>query len=152
MKVFSVEKQNDIDAELEKVREKHGGVLYAAHVVDFAENKKTALHNCFEWDDGKAAIQHRLNQARAIIRVTVIVPERRPIAVRAYVSLGSDRRQTLGGYRSMENVMADQAMRSELLNQARNELSRWRQKYRGLTELSAIYAVIDEEGYGDDTA
>jgi hypothetical protein len=40
-------------------------------ILDFASNPKTALHSRFNWDDAKAAHQHRLLQARNLIRVYV---------------------------------------------------------------------------------
>lgn len=41
------------------------------NVVEFARNPETALHSRFDWDDSSAAHQHRLWQARQVIRVYV---------------------------------------------------------------------------------
>ena len=57
-------------------------VLVAARHVD------SPMHDCFEWDNTKAAYEHRLSQARYLIRKLCVVVEKddfRPI--RAYVSV-----------------------------------------------------------------
>lgn len=41
--------------ELEIIREKHGGTIRPEDVVEFAKDPSTALHECFEWNDRKAA-------------------------------------------------------------------------------------------------
>ncbi len=56
---------------LEQIRAEGGGVLHPANVVEAAQDPASPLHADFEWDDGEAAIQHRLNQARTLIRAVV---------------------------------------------------------------------------------
>lgn len=48
------------------------GCIKASVVVKEAKPKKSPIHDCFEWDDGKAAKQHRLWQGRQLIRLTLI--------------------------------------------------------------------------------
>lgn len=45
--------------------------LKPSAVVEAAKVKGSPLHGCFEWDNGKAAHEFRLQQARKLIRVTV---------------------------------------------------------------------------------
>ncbi len=64
-----------IAAELQRISEQHHGRLTPEAVVNEARDPASDLHNCFEWDDATAADQHRLNQARELIRgvkVTVV--------------------------------------------------------------------------------
>lgn len=63
------------------------GHLTAEAVVSDAANPKSPLHSRFEWDNSKAAHEHRLEQARALIRsVRVEVQtERRVVSVVRYV-------------------------------------------------------------------
>ena len=50
---------------MKQIADAHGGKLRPKDVVEFARNPATALHECFEWDDKKAAVQGRLwEQAR----------------------------------------------------------------------------------------
>ena len=132
--------------ELAGLAKKGRGVLCPEAVLEFAKNEDTALHAMFEWNDAKAAHEHRMGQARAMIaNVTVVreTPDGHSFAVRAYVSLPSDRRDNPGTYRGIDNVMASTAMRSELIETARRELQAFRNKYAALVELSGVLHEID---------
>jgi hypothetical protein len=133
--------------ELEQIRQLHGGLLKPEDVVKFARNKRTALHQEFEWDDARASAEFRLEQARKVIRVAVTIlpsPHSDQEPVRAYVSVASDRAQPGGGYRAFADVMTDDAMRAELVNEAIGEAKRWRRKYERLRELAPIFRAIDK--------
>lgn len=141
------ERRELIRAELEQIRNSHGGLLRPEDVVKFARNKRSALHSEFEWDDAKASAEYRLWQARNVIRVAVTVlpsPHADQEPVRAYVSVVSDRVQPGGGYRSIVDVMTDDEMRAEIVNEALGEVKRWRRKYERLRELVPIFRAIDK--------
>ena len=136
-----------VTSELEQICQKHGGLLKPEDVVEFARNKRTALHQEFEWDDARASAEYRLEQARKVIRVAVTIlpsPHSDQEPVRAYVSVASDRAQPGGGYRAFADVMTDDAMRAELVNEAIGEAKRWRRKYERLRELAPIFRAIDK--------
>src|SRR6185437_11347508 len=76
--------------ELERLRQTNNGELTAELALDAARPKSSPLHDGFEWDDTVAAEQHRLTQARSMIRSVVIVPDKSmgpavPTEVRAFV-------------------------------------------------------------------
>lgn len=133
-----------IQEELEAIRESNDGLLRAEDVLEFAKDPETALHKRFDWDDSTAANKFRLMQARAIIRVNLIVPESTGMSVRAYVSLMGDRRLPGGGYRSLSDIMGNQELRRQLLAQAMREARLWREKYKNLQELAGVFGAIDE--------
>lgn len=133
-----------IQEELEAIREEHNGILRAEDVLEYAKNPDTALHKKFIWDDTEAARQYRLAQARAVIRVNVIVPDATLTPVRAYVSLYSDRQQPGGGYRHLSDVLTHNDRRKQLLAQALKEARTWREKYKNLAELAPVFGAIDE--------
>jgi hypothetical protein len=61
--------------ELERIREARE--LTAEAVVEESKPKDAVLHPAFEWNDKRAAHEHRLWQARNVIRcVQVITPDR----------------------------------------------------------------------------
>ena len=141
------ERRELIRAELEHICQSHGGVLRPEDVVAFARNKRTALHSELEWDDAKASQEHRLWQARTVIRVAVTVlpsPHADQEPVRAYVSVVSDRVRPGGGYRPLADVMTNDEMRAELVTEALGEVKRWRRKYERLRELVPIFRAIDK--------
>lgn len=134
-----------VRAELESIRQKGKGVLRPKAVVKFAENPKTALHKLFEWNDKKAAFQHRLELARDIIvRVKIEVSGRdsEPISVRLYQSLDADRATKDGGYRSVHDIMSNKSFRKELLDTALAELEVFERRYSDLKELSVVMTAI----------
>lgn len=135
---------SSIREELEKIRDKNGGMLLPEAVVEFARDKKTALHAEFEWDDTEAAAQYRLVQARHVIRlnIDVIPTENGNVAVPVYVSLVRDRRKGQG-YRTLRDVMNSADMRAQLLQQAVEELRRVQRKYESLRELAPVFTVLD---------
>ena len=134
---------NPLYDELEDIRKiDHEGLLRPEAIVEYAEkNRNSILHQSFEWDDGKAAYNYRLWQARQlIVRVTIEATEGR--FIQAYVSLTSNRIK--GGYRSMVEVFMNNDTREELLMDALEELNRIKAKYRELKELEKIFAEIDK--------
>lgn len=146
-------KSIEVRDELRRIAEEHGGLLRAADVVAEAANAASPLHGHFEWDDGEAAHQYRLQQARQLIRVTVEVQqyEQHCYRVRAYVSLQEDRVEAGGGYRVTAQVLGSQTGREQLLDQALRELNNLKIRFQELTELVAVFAAIDRatRNYGD---
>lgn len=65
----------NLAAIFDQIREAHGR-LSPSTVVRAAASEEHPLHPSFEWNDATAAHQHRLNQARAILRLprtTVVI-------------------------------------------------------------------------------
>lgn len=60
------------NAAVERIAKKFNYTPSPSDVVEAARNARSPIHGRFEWDDAKAAHQHRLKQARQILRVAVI--------------------------------------------------------------------------------
>lgn len=131
--------------ELEALRNGNG-VYVAETVLEYAEHHpQSELHKCFTWDDSAAAREHRLNEARKVIRVYVEL-QPHPMSqqpIRAFVSLKSDRTQPGGGYRKMTDVLSSRDLREQLVLQALGEMNRAGNRYRHLQELAAVFAEMD---------
>ena len=54
-------------AAIDKIAKANGGIAEADVVVQEAKNPKHILHQCFDWDDSRAAHKHRLHEARQLI-------------------------------------------------------------------------------------
>src|SRR5581483_9736542 len=114
--------------------------------LEFARNPDTELHKYFEWNNDEAAEKFRLAQARALIRVAVIVEPRSSERVRAYVSLTSDRHNE-GGYRAITEIINDDVLVDTLLQDALKELAAFQRKYNHLktiAELSGVFESIEK--------
>jgi hypothetical protein len=138
--------KNTIAKELAKLARKHGGQLRPEVVVESARDPKSPLHSSFNWDDTEAAIQWRLQQARMLIRAVVTyesVGDGKTVKVRPYVSLSSDRTEGGPGYRTLVSVMSDDELRAQMLVDARDDMQRFKAKYRALKELVDVFEAMD---------
>lgn len=130
--------------EMERVRQTNGGALTPDAVLDSAKSHNSALHGHFEWDDSKAATQHRLSQAGELIRAITVDISRSNLetkAVRAFVSV---EREGAKSYTSIAHAMTNAELRSQLLKNAWAELEAFRKKYGELQELTRIFAAMDK--------
>lgn len=129
---------------LELLRSRKQGELTPEDVLDDAQHDNSPLHSFFEWDDGEAARQYRLVQARGLIRAVVAVytdDGAEPVRQRAYVNVRSG-----GGsphYRETSEAMSEARTRDIVLQRAWRELQAWRQRYESLTEFAAVFRQVD---------
>lgn len=135
--------KQEVYQELERIRRSAGGFLRPQDVVEFARDESSALHGHFTWDDSEAAEKYRLAEARALIRVCVVLHEETSEKVRAFVSLTPDRR-TEGGYRAMAEILDDQVMMDILLRDAVAEVASFRRKLERYKELAEFHGLIEE--------
>lgn len=109
--------------QLKKMRDKlaqieeRDGRLTPAAVVEEAKSPRSVLHRMFEWDDAKAAYQHRLDQARTLIASVRYsekdddgVMQSRPLYVRDPEADSSQQ-----GYRSVRKLRTDRDLAHEAL-------------------------------------
>ena len=127
---------------LQRLAEKNGGLLRPDDIIEAARPASSPLHNKFTWDDTVAAHKWRLEQARALLRVTVHYLTNDTEAVRVFVSLTPDRDGENGGYRRLVSVMSDKELRQQLLDDAMDEMQRFREKYKELKELAEVFAAM----------
>lgn len=115
------------------------GQLDPEVVVSEAVPEDSPLHKHFEWDDSKAAHQHRLDTATRLIRikVTYSTGEDQKFKVRVYTNVHPDGdSRKAGTYISTEEALLTH--RDQVLMQAEREVQSFLEKYRGLEELSSI--------------
>lgn len=136
----------EIREELERIRRKDDcGMLRPEAIVEESRRKKSPLHSLLLWDDPNAAAHRgRLDIARELIvrvKVTMITPEEKHVRVRAYVSMPSDR--TSGaGYRHIDDVMTNTALKTELITAAVRDLELFEKRYRDLRDLATVWDSI----------
>ena len=125
---------------LRSIAQENDGLLRAEDVVKAARPPASPLHSRFEWEDGKAAREFRLEQARKLIRTTVeyIQVEGRAKEIRVFCALTPDRIAEGGGYREMTAVMKNHRWREQLLADARAEMKAFQARYSRLRELESV--------------
>jgi hypothetical protein len=89
-------------------------------VVEFARNKHTELHKCFEWDNEKAAENYRLEQARLILRSIIVIEtdvDDQELKIRAFSQYtpekNSKRKETV--YRKTVEALNDESFKRQIL-------------------------------------
>jgi hypothetical protein len=132
--------KSKIVSELKRIAEENDGILQPAIVVDEARPVSSPLHKRFEWNNGKAAQEYRLWQARQLIRVVVETIAGSEGKHEVFVSLTTDRKD--GGYRVMAEVLSDKSMREQMLMDAKCEMELFHHKYVRLRELSLVFKAI----------
>ena len=116
------------------------GQIKPEDVISEAQAEDSPIHNSFEWDDTKAAQEHRLWQARQLITYKFEIEERQ---TQAYYNLNvTIDNVKMQGYFSKEKVLSDKDMYLTVLKDAIKEIKYWQKKYREIKELEG---VINEE-------
>lgn len=131
---------------LEAIRTANNG-LTDDGIVEAASAQDHVLHNWFEWDDGVAAMEHRRNQARGLLRAISVTYEEAPeLKVRAYQVETKARTQDLQRtvYSTTAEVLANPEARTRLLAQAIRAALEFRNRFRQLHELDAVMQSIDD--------
>lgn len=123
--------------ELAKIAAEHGGTLYPRDVVNAARDPKSLLHDAFEWNNGIAAEQWRLEQARRLIRVQVTLLPNRNNPIQAFVSL-SPARNDDGGYLPIQDILANEKLLELMKADAARELEIFSMKFREIDELRPV--------------
>jgi hypothetical protein len=134
--------KNKVITELKRIARENGGLLQPEIVVQEARLKTSPLHRRFTWDDGEAALQYRIWQARQLIRVSVEILTGTKTAMDVFVSLSPDRQRESGGYRIMTDVLSNSEMRAIMFKDALEELECFREKYQKLKELVVVFSAI----------
>lgn len=110
------EQREAVRARLAALEIAGGGRLTPDAVVEDARDPQSPLHDLFEWDDAKAAYQHRLDQARAIITSVRVVQKVDSTIVRAHYYVRDPSAGTgQQGYVSTERLRTDAELSREAI-------------------------------------
>lgn len=109
-------------------------------LVRAAKNARSPVHKLFEWDDAKAAQEHRLIQARVMVnslQVEIITPKGKIENVVAFV-----RSSNLG--RHVPTMEATQEDIDEAMQECWNDMLSFRRRHRHLEIASSIIDAIND--------
>jgi hypothetical protein len=130
--------------------ERTHGELTPQLVLWAASAEASPLHAMFTWDDTVAANAYREQQARGLIRrvqvkmINLVEETETKIRVFHNVTRTDEEGIARRRYINVETVLKDDALRAQMLDNAKRELAAFRSKYAVLSELSRVFAVIDE--------
>jgi len=143
-----------VGEELERLRELNGDKLTPPRVVEAAQPEESPLHTLFEWYNSEAARKYRLQQARHVLRVTVISkigssPMVTPLPQFVNVTERPSQKEDKNGkviryYESTPVAMKDPVLREQVIRKAFNELESWQKRYDAYEEFGRVFAAIDD--------
>jgi hypothetical protein len=126
------------------MRSKNG--LTPDDVVTDAKKKTSPLHDKFTWDDSEAGHKWRLREAQMLIQnLKIKIVDTREetetvirMAVSVFMPSGDQK------YVTVERAVSDDDMRVQMLETAKRDMNAFRRKYAILSELSAVFAALDQ--------
>ena len=114
-------------------------------VVDYARDKDTELHKCFEWKDRVAAEKYRLHQARAVMQniITVVAYKGdddtdKSVTVRAIVSTNKYETKYETVTRAIENPESFARIQTSMLK----DIQIFKQRYEKYASLKSEYIEL----------
>lgn len=127
---------------LQAIAERNGGRITADEVVAAARHPESPLHDLFEWDAGKAAMEHWRERARQIIRSVKVIVRTDVTTVRTVGYLRDPERESdEQGYRSIAAIRTDADLAREVCVA---EFSRAAAALRRAKDIAAALGVGDE--------
>lgn len=117
------------------------GKLHPKKIVAVAANPRHPLHHRFLWDDSKAALQYRLEQARDLIQVYVTTLPGIEQSCRAYVHVknGND------GYMPVAAAMKSPEVMERLVSQLKTDLMEVLQRYSYLRKsCPGVFRAVEK--------
>lgn len=117
--------------------------LTPANLVEVSRSIDAPLHDEFEWNDTIAGEKYREHQARYLIRVITIEPDKKESEpIRAFVSIPQQNRERK--YINTQYAMSIPKTREVVLADAIRELNAFRRKFNALNELAGVFAEINK--------
>ena len=111
-------------------------------VLDLAEDPNTELHKCFTWDDTKAARLYRLSEARTICNSLRVVVERKDGTPQEFRVIQHDDTEKV--YKPVVLMVRNEDEYSRLLEQAKDDMRRFKERYKRITELAEVIDEIEK--------
>jgi hypothetical protein len=137
-----------VGEELELIQQKAGS-LTPEIVLRAATPKRSKLHDCFEWDNAVAAHEHRLSQARYLLRSIEVVyeeqtgqKETRSVEIRAFHNVEDEDGESV--YVTVNQARQNAEYWNQVKERALSEIKSWQAKYQSIKEFEVIFNAIGQ--------
>ncbi len=125
---------------IESLADQNGFVERDA-VVAAAEDAKSPLHTCFEWDDERAAKMQRHRHAKNLVQNLVIKKRGSSAKIKAFVFV-NPKAHSKRVIMTLERAMKIPTMREQVVQQAYRELRKWADRYSAYAELKDVRETL----------
>ena len=125
-------------------------------LLDEARGEESTLHSYFDWDDEEAAEKWRVQTARQIINhweiKVVNISTEEESSIRGAVSVKVSKPEKDNGsepevkrvYVRTVDAFKEQDLREQVIDNARRELTQWRERYKMYQEFDPVFVAIDK--------
>jgi len=130
---------------IERIKRKRKGLTPQLLVIE-AKSKKSPLHNCFEWNDTKAAELYRITQAQGILRMLVVevkTDSQDPVQHRAFISPVETNQQDNTTYWTIAEVCNDEELSENYQKQLYQELKAVKEKIKSFPIFKDVVQAIE---------
>ena len=126
--------------EINALMKSNKGIISPNQLVNSAKKKKSPIHDCFTWDDTKAAKKYRIEEAKYLLRTVIVeyIQENKTYTTRAFVSTNDKE------YQKIESVLADDELVEHLLEQAKKDFLAYKSKYQHLEKLQILWETFED--------
>ena len=130
-----------VGEELEEIE--RAGSINPEHLIEYAErHKDSELYKCFEWDDNEAARKYRLKQAITIISSISLEIKEEPKEVQKIYFSVNDSETKEKVYKNISEIIENDNEYSQILDKAKKEFIRCKEKYESLLEKEDLKDVL----------
>lgn len=121
--------------------------LTAENLLNRAKDKKSLLHDFFDWDNSSAAEKWRLHEARHVVNEIKIIVDQKSLYnyENVKVTILSPETGELiqeRQYKSHVDIMNSEDFRKQMITTALNHITYWEDKYKHYKELQPIFNSI----------
>ena len=121
--------------------------LTAKALVERAKDKKSPLHDLFEWNNKLCGHRWREQQARVLINEVKIKIDSKEIYafenVEIYVENKEEGEIKEKQYKQYSEIIDDEVLRKQIILRAYKQLAYWKEKYSIYSEFSEIIESIE---------
>lgn len=128
-----------VGEELERIRAEKG-TLKPDYVLEAAVDPDNCLHAGFEWDDNKAAHQHRLNQARRLVTSIRVLNSPTGKPLKAFVSVRTPEHGR--AYVPTAEALSEHELQVRILQEARQSVEALERRYAHFSEAAEILSRL----------
>lgn len=134
----------DVQDALDRIaKDDPDGLIQTEAVVEAAQDPESPLHKYFDWNDATAAHQHRLAQARKLVRnFTIRVIDEGPKYVDVVIREGTP--EARRGYVPLARAVVDENLYDQIAADARKAIRAWRNRLSAFDAARGAVATLDD--------
>lgn len=134
-------------AYLESINENAGNLPEI--LIEDGKSDQSPLHEYFEWDDKKAAVNYRKQQAAILlccieVEITNNVGEKEITRAFHPVMVQVNEETIVETWKPIGIIYEDETLRKQVIRKALGELRYWQNRYRQYNELQPIFEAMQD--------